>query len=178
MTAIPRKRQLGRVVACAHIHWLKGVQKYVFVGLTAVRIHPGLLRRVTIDQVRLPGQVGQIHSQEQRVEPLNPAVQHRGHGPAGRVRSGGTAALDLRAGNEVTWAVGLVMWWSATGQGSSEGWVRPGGQSVDLERGEGWRWTAVVPVQGCAEKRRGCRHRRLNYCGSHARRLRGLQLRM
>jgi len=78
--------------------------------LTAVGIHPGLLHRVTIDQVRWPAQVGQTHSQEQRVVPLVPAVRHRGHDPQGRVRLGGTAALDLRAGNEVTWAVARVRW--------------------------------------------------------------------
>ncbi len=79
--------------------------------LTAVRIHPGLLlHRVTIVQARWAAQVDQIHSQEQRVVPLVPAVQHRGHDRQGRARSGGTAALDLRAGNEVTWAVARVMW--------------------------------------------------------------------
>jgi hypothetical protein len=141
-------------------------------------IHPGLLHRVTIDQVRWPAQVGQIHSQERRVVPSVPVVQRRGHDPEGRVRLGGTAALDLRAGNEVTWAVARVRWQSATGQDSSEDWVRPGEQSVDLEREGGWRWTEVMPVQGCAEKRKGCRLRRLNYCGSHARRYRELLLRM
>ena len=79
--------------------------------LTAVGIHPGLLlHRVTIDQVRLPARVGQIHSQGQQVVPLIPAAQRKGHGPAGRVRLGGTAALDLRAGSEVTWAVARVRW--------------------------------------------------------------------
>ena len=73
-------------------------------------IRPGLLHRVTIDQVRWPGQVGQIHSQEQRVAPLVPVVQRRGHGPAGHVCLGGTAASDLHAGNEVTWAVAQVRW--------------------------------------------------------------------
>lgn len=77
--------------------------------LTAVGIHPGLLRRVTIDR-RWPDQVGQIHSPEQRVVPLVPTVQRRGHDRQGRVHQGGTAALDLRAGNEVTWAVARVRW--------------------------------------------------------------------
>jgi hypothetical protein len=112
------------------------------------------------------------------VVPLVPVVQRRGHGPAGRVRLDGTAALDLRAGNEVTWAVARARWLSATAQDPSEDWVRPGEQSVDLEREGEWRWTAVMPVRGCAEKRKGCRHRRLNYCGSHARRHRELLLRM
>jgi len=141
-------------------------------------IHPGLLHRVTIVLVRWPAQVGQIHSQVQRVVPLVPVVQRKGHDRQGRVRLGGTAALDLRAGNEVTWAVARVRWLSATVQDSSEDWVRPDEQSVDLEREGGWRWRAVMPAQGCAEKRKGCRHRRLNYCGSHARRYRGLLLRM
>jgi len=88
--------------------------------LTAVGIHPGLLHRVTIVQVRWPAQVGQIHTQEQRVVPLVPAVQRRGHDPQGRVRLGGTAALDLRAGSEVRWAVARVRWQSATVQDSSE----------------------------------------------------------
>jgi len=64
--------------------------------------HPGLLHRVTIVLVQWPGQVGQIHSQEQRVVPLVPVVQRRGHDPQGRVHLDGTAASDLRAGNEVT----------------------------------------------------------------------------
>jgi len=73
-------------------------------------IHPGLLHHVTIVLVRWPAQVGQIHSQEQRVVPLVPVVQRRGHGPAGRVRLGGTAASDLRGRNEVTWAVARARW--------------------------------------------------------------------
>lgn len=69
--------------------------------LTAVDTHPGPLHRVTIVR-RWPAQVGQIHSQERRVAPLVPTVQHRGRDPKGRVHQGGTAVLDLRAGNEVT----------------------------------------------------------------------------
>jgi hypothetical protein len=113
--------------------------------LTAVGIHPGLLLHVTIVQARWVAQVGQIHSQEQRVVPLVPAVQHRGHGRQGRVCLGGTVALDLRAGNEVTWAVARVRWRSEMAR-ASEDWVHPGEQSVDLGREEGWRWTAVMSV--------------------------------
>lgn len=72
-------------------------------------IHPGLLHRVTIVLVRWPAQVGR-NSQEQRVVPLVPVVQRRGHDPAGRVHLGGTAASDLCAGNEVRWAVARVRW--------------------------------------------------------------------
>ncbi len=114
--------------------------------LTAVGIHPGpLLHHATIVQGRWVAQVGQIHSQERRVVPLVLAVQHRGHGRQGRVRLGGTVALDLRAGNEVTWAVARVRWRSEMAR-ASEDWVHPGDQSVDLGREEGWRWTAVMSV--------------------------------
>ena len=71
--------------------------------LTAVGIHPGRLHHVTIGWARWPAQVGRNHhNQEQRAVPLVPAVWRKGHDPRGRVRSGGTAELGLRAGNEVT----------------------------------------------------------------------------
>jgi len=77
--------------------------------LTAVHILLGLfLHRVTIVRARWAAQVGRNHSQERRAVPLVPAAQRRGHDPQGRVRLGGTAALGLRAGNEVRWAVARV----------------------------------------------------------------------
>jgi hypothetical protein len=108
--------------------------------LTAVGIHPGpVLHHVTIVRARWAAQVDRNHSQEQRVVPLVPIVQRRGHDPQVRVRLGGIAALGLRAGNEVRWAVARVRWWSEMVQGPSEGSVRPGDPSVDLGRAEGWR---------------------------------------
>jgi hypothetical protein len=107
--------------------------------LTAVHIHLELfLHRVTIVRARWAARVDRNHSQEQRAAPLDPAVQHRGHDRQGRARLGGTAALGLRAGNEVRWAVARVRWWSERVQGPSEGWVRPGDPSVDPGHAEGY----------------------------------------
>jgi hypothetical protein len=60
-------------------------------------------------------------------------------------------------------------------RGSSEGWLRQGDPSVDLERVEEWRWRAAVPVQGCAETRMGYRHRQSNYYEFRAKRRQDLR---